>query len=398
MPKPLSSIAKSVTASTTLEIDALFKKMKADGIDVVGFGAGEPDFSTPENIKQATIKALENNNTKYTPADGSLELKQAVCDRLFSDLGVSYKPSQVCCTSGAKHVIYTVLMCLLNPLDEVIIPTPYWVSYSEMVKQAGGTSIFLETTEEDEFKINPSNLDKIITPKTKLLFLNSPSNPSGMVYTKEELRAIADVCVKHDIYVVSDEIYYKLVYDDKEFISFASLGEDIKNLTILIHGVSKSYCMTGFRIGYCLANDEISKTISTYLSHSTSNPTTIAQFGAIEALTGDQTQISSMVTEFSKRRLHLVQRLNAIDGISCLKPEGAFYIMMNMESFIGKTMYDVEICDDQDFAQLFLEKGLVATVPCTGFGSKNYIRWSYATSMTEIDKGVDRLVEFITNA
>ncbi len=398
MPKELSKLAMQVNPSTTLEIDALFKQMKADGIDVVGFGAGEPDFPTPRNIKDAVINALENNFTKYTPVAGTIDLKKAVVSRAKADLGLDYEIDQVVATSGAKHVIYTALMCILDEGDEVIIPTPYWISYSEMVKQARGVSVFVPATEEDNFKVTAEKIEKAITPKTKAVFLNSPSNPTGMLYTKEELEAIARVCVKHDIYVIADEIYYKLVYDKKEFVSFASLGEDVKDITILIHGVSKSYCMTGFRIGYALCNKKLAKVMTNYLSHSTSNACSLSQVGATEALNGDQTQIDAMVVEFEKRRNYIVERINNIDGVSCLKPEGAFYVLMNMSSFVGKKMYGKVIENDSDFAKLFLEKGLVATVPCEGFGAKNLVRWSYATSMEEIKKGIDRLEDFIKNA
>lgn len=393
----LSNIAMSINPSTTLEIDTLFKQMKSDGIDVVGFGAGEPDFETPQNIKQATIDAVLSNKTKYTAVSGINELKNAVCNRLKTDLDIDYSPEQVVVTSGAKHIIYTALMCLLNPQDEVIIPTPYWVSYSEMVKQASGKTVLINTTEKDDFKITAKSLSEKITKKSKILFLNSPSNPTGMVYSREELKEIAEICVKHNIFVIADEIYYKLVYDKKEYVSFASLGDEIKSLTILIHGVSKSYCMTGYRIGYALCDKQIAKVLSNYLSHSTSCACTISQHAAVEALTGDQSQIDDMIIEFENRRNHIVSRINKIDGLSCIKPEGAFYIMMNMESFIGKTLYNVKINDDNDFSKLFLEKGLVATVPCSGFGCKNFIRWSYSTSMQEIDKGVDRLEKFIKN-
>ncbi|MFI3226766.1 MAG: pyridoxal phosphate-dependent aminotransferase [Clostridia bacterium] len=398
MTKSVSRIAMNINPSTTLAIDALFKKMKADGIDVVGFGAGEPDFPTPDNIKQAAINAIVENKTRYSPVSGIPELRQAVCDRLYEDIGIEYDPSQVVVSSGAKHIIYTLLMCLLNNNDEVIIPTPYWVSYSEMVAQARGKCVFLDATEENSFKVTADQIAKVITSKTKVLFLNSPSNPTGMIYSRAEMQAIADLCVKHKIYVISDEIYYKLVYDNKEFVSIASCGEEIKKLAILIHGVSKTYCMTGFRIGYALCNEQIAQIMANYLSHSTSCSCTVSQYAALEALTGDQEQINVMLKEFEKRRDHMVERMNKIEGISCIKPEGAFYIMMNMTPYSGKTMYEKLIHDDNDFAKLFLEKGLVATVPCSGFGCKNYIRWSYATSMEEIDRGLDRLEEFIKNS
>ena len=396
--KPISKIASQIQASTTLVIDAMFKDMKANGIDVVGFGAGEPDFPTPEHIKQAGIMAIENNHTKYTPASGLLDLKKAACRRLLEDNGLSYRPEQICVASGAKHAIYIALMVLCNPGDEVVIAAPYWVSYSEMVRQAGANPVIVAAGEDAHFKITAEQLEAAITPNTKVFMLNSPSNPTGMVYTKEELEAIAAVCVKHNIYVLADDIYSNLVYDNLEYRSIASLGEEIKRRCIVINGVSKSYAMTGWRIGYAVAEPEIIKAMSNYVSHSTSAPSTVSQYAAIEALNGPQEDIEEMRKAFQARRDHLVTRMNEIEGVSCIKPQGAFYVMMNMESFIGKEMYGRKITCDDDFAQLFLEKGLVATVPCSAFAAPGFIRWSYATSMQEIDKGLDRLQSFIKNA
>ncbi len=396
--KPISKIASQIQASTTLVIDAMFKDMKASGIDVVGFGAGEPDFPTPEHIKQAGIMAIENNHTKYTPASGLLDLKKAACHRLRIDNGLEYRPEQICVASGAKHAIYIALMVLCNPGDEVVIAAPYWVSYSEMVCQAGAKPVIVAAGEDAHFKITAAQLEAAITPATKVFMLNSPSNPTGMVYTKDELEAIAAVCVKHNIYVLADDIYSNLVYDNLEYHSIASLGEEIKRRCIVINGVSKSYAMTGWRIGYAAAEPEIAKVMSNYVSHSTSAPSTVSQYAAIEALNGPQEDIAEMRKAFQARRDHLVARMNEIEGVSCIKPQGAFYVMMNMESFLGKEMYGRKITCDDDFAQLFLEKGLVATVPCSAFAAPGFIRWSYATSMQEIDKGLDRLESFIKNA
>lgn len=396
--KPISKIAGNVKASTTLVIDALFKQMKADGKDVVGFGAGEPDFPTPEHIKQAAIAAIENNFTKYTPAAGLLELRNAASFRLKKDCGLEYAPEQIVVASGAKHSVYVALCVLCNPGDEVIIAAPYWVSYSEMVQQAGAEPIIVMAEEAQNFKITAEQLDKAITEKTKAFMLNSPSNPTGMVYTKKELEAIAEVCKKHNIYVIADEIYCNLIYDDLEFVSFASLSEDAKERTIIVNGVSKSYAMTGWRIGYTASNKELAKAMANYLSHSTSAPSTISQHAAITALIGPQEDMHEMRKAFEERRDHLVSRMNQIEGVSCLKPQGAFYVMMNMKAYIGKTMYGKMIESAEDFAELFLEKGLVATVPCTAFAAPGFVRWSYATSMEEIDKGLDRLQEFVQNA
>ena len=396
--KPISKIAAGVQASTTLAIDSLFKQMKAEGKDVVGFGAGEPDFPTPEHIKQAGIEAIENNQTKYTPAAGLMDLRKAACYRLKEDCGLDYEPTQIVVASGAKHSVYIALMTLCNPGDEVVIAAPYWVSYSEMVKQAGAIPVIVAATEEADFKITAEQLDAAITDKTKVFMLNSPSNPTGMVYTKAELEAIAEVCCRHNIYVIADEIYCNLVYDNNEFVSFASLGEDVKERTILVNGVSKSYAMTGWRIGYSASNPQLAKVMANYLSHSTSAPSTISQQAAITALTGPQEDMQVMKQAFEQRRDHLVERMNKIEGVSCIKPEGAFYVMMNMKGFLGKTMYGKVIESAEDFAQRFLEKGLVATVPCTAFAAPGFVRWSYATSLTEIDKGLDRLEAFIKNA
>ncbi|WP_243115137.1 pyridoxal phosphate-dependent aminotransferase [Intestinibacillus sp. Marseille-P6563] len=396
--KPISTIASQVQASTTLVIDSMFKEMKAAGVDVVGFGAGEPDFPTPEHIKQAGISAIESNKTKYTPASGMMELKKAACYRLEQDFGLHYEPSSIVVASGAKHAIYIALMVLCNPGDEVVIAAPYWVSYSEMVKQAGAVPVIVAAGEEQHFKITAEQLEAAITDKTKVFMLNSPSNPTGMVYSRAELQAIADVCVKHNIYVIADDIYTSLVYDGIECTSIATLGEEIKRRCIVINGVSKSYAMTGWRIGYACAEPSIAKIMSNYLSHSTSAPSTISQVAAIEALTGPQEDIEEMRKAFQARRDHLVERMNQIEGISCIKPQGAFYVMMNMKNFLGKTMYGQKIESDTDFARLFLEKGLVATVPCESFAAPGFVRWSYATSMSDIDKGIDRLEQFIKNA
>lgn len=396
--KPISKIAAGVHPSTTLTIDALFKQMKAEGKDAVGFGAGEPDFPTPEHIKQAGIDAIENNLTRYTPAAGLMELRKAASDRLDRDFGLDYAPDQIVVASGAKHSIFIALQTLCDAGDEVVIAAPYWVSYSEMVRQAGATPVVVTAGEEQHFKITAAQLDAAVTEKTKCFMLNSPCNPTGMVYTKEELTAIAEVCTRRNLYVIADEIYCNLVYDNREFTSFASISEDIRERTILVNGVSKSYAMTGWRIGYSASSRYLARVMANYLSHSTSAPSTISQHAAITALIGPQEDMIAMRGAFEKRRDHLVERMNRVPGVSCIKPEGAFYVMMNMKQFMGKTMYGKTIESAEDFAQLFLEKGLVATVPCTAFAAPGFVRWSYATSMQEIDKGLDRLEEFIKNA
>ena len=393
--KPLSILAEAVHASSTMAIDSMYKNMKAQGIDVVGFGAGEPDFPTPDNIKEACIRALNENKTKYTAASGIIELKKAVCQRMKEDCGVDYAPSQVVIASGAKRIVYLTVRALVNPGDEVVIPAPYWVSYSEIVRMCGGIPVIAQTREEDEFKLTPQELDEAITDNTKCVLFNSPSNPTGMMYTREELRALADVCIARDVYIIADEIYYKLVYDGREFVSVAALGEDVKERTILINGVSKSYAMTGWRIGYSLAPEHITKVMSNYVSHSTAAPSTLSQWAAVEALTGPQDTVETMRQAFEARRNYMVDRVNSMELVSCLKPEGAFYIMMNIRKVFGKKCGDVVIDSCDTFASQLLEKGLVAVVPGSGFDAPDYVRWSYATSLENIKEGMDRLEKFL---
>lgn len=394
--KPVSKIAEAVRASTTLAVDSLAKQMKADGLDVVGFGTGEPDFNTPDNINMAGIKAICDGKTKYTPAAGIIPLRKAIAQRLKEDCGVDYDYTQIVVASGAKHSVYIALAAITNPGDEIIIPAPFWVSYYEMVRMVGGTPVIVEAGEEQDFKITAEQLEAAITDKTKCLMLNNPSNPTGMIYSKDELNAIADVCVKHDLYILADEIYYQLIYDGIEFTSIASLGEEVKERTLLINGVSKSYAMTGWRVGYCAANKTLAKIMSNFLSHSTGAPSTISQWASVEALTGPQEGIEAMRLAFLERRDHIVKRINSIPGVSCIKPNGAFYVMMNIEKLVGKTLGGKLIENDDDFAVALLEKALVAVVPCSGFGMKNFVRWSYAASMENIEKGLDRLEKFVT--
>lgn len=394
--KPVSKIAEAVRASTTLAVDSLAKQMKADGLDVVGFGTGEPDFNTPDNINMAGIRAICDGKTKYTPAAGIIPLRKAIAQRLKEDCGVDYDYTQIVVASGAKHSVYIALAAITNPGDEIIIPAPFWVSYYEMVRMVGGTPVIVEAGEEQNFKITAQQLEAAITEKTKCLMLNNPSNPTGMIYSADELRAIADVCVKHDLYILADEIYYQLIYDGIEFTSIASLCDEVKERTLLINGVSKSYAMTGWRVGYCAANKTLAKTMSNFLSHSTGAPSTISQWASVEALTGPQEGIEAMRLAFLERRDYIVKRINSIPGVSCIVPNGAFYVMMNIEQLIGKTLGGKLIENDDDFAVALLEKALVAVVPCSGFGMKNFVRWSYAASMENIEKGLDRLEKFVT--
>lgn len=393
--KAVSKIAEGVHASTTLAVDSLAKQMKEDGYDVIRFGTGEPDFNTPDNINMAAIAAICDGKTKYTPAAGIPALRKAIAKQLQDDCGLSYDYTQIVVASGAKHSVYIALAAITNPGDEIIIPAPFWVSYYEMVKMTGGVPVIVTAGEESGFKVTASQIEAAITDKTKCLMLNNPSNPTGMIYSKDELKSIAEVCVKHDLYILADEIYYKLIYDGIEFTSIASLGDEVKERCLLINGVSKSYAMTGWRIGYCAANKQLAKIMSNYLSHSTGAPSTISQWAAVEAINGPQQSCEEMRKAFEERRDYIVQRMNSIPGVSCIKPNGAFYVMMNIEKLIGRTLGGKLITNDDDFAVAFLESAYVATVPCSGFGMKNFIRWSYATSMDNIKEALDRLEKFL---
>ena len=393
--KELSQCALGVQGSTTLAIDAMFKSMRAKGEDVIGFAAGEPDFNTPESIKQAGIRAIEDNFTRYTPTAGILPLREAVCLRLKEDCGLSYEPKQVVVASGAKSALYAVLRVLANPGDEIIVPAPYWVSYYELIQMVGAVPVIVQTTEETGFKMTAEALQAAVTEKTKALILNNPSNPTGAVYSKAELEVLAEVCVSQDLYVVSDEIYYRLVYGDMTFTSFASLSEQVKERTIVINGVSKSYAMTGWRLGYAAASERIIKPMTNYLSHAASAPSSISQMAAVEALNGSQEPIKEMQQAFENRRNFFVERLNQIEGVSCLKPEGAFYIMMNCGRLFSRELHGKLIETADDFANVFLKIGKVAVVPGTGFGAPNYVRWSYATDFDSICEGLNRLEAFL---
>ena len=393
--KAVSKIAEGVHASTTLAVDSLAKQMKEDGYDVIRFGTGEPDFNTPDNINMAAIAAICDGKTKYTPAAGIPALRKAIAKQLQDDCGLSYDYTQIVVASGAKHSVYIALAAITNPGDEIIIPAPFWVSYYEMVKMTGGVPVIVTAGEESGFKVTASQIEAAITDKTKCLMLNNPSNPTGMIYSKDELKSIAEVCVKHDLYILADEIYYKLIYDGIEFTSIASLGDEVKERCLLINGVSKSYAMTGWRIGYCAANKQLAKIMSNYLSHSTGAPSTISQWAAVEAINGPQQSCEEMRKAFEERRDYIVQRMNSIPGVSCINPNGAFYVMMNIEKLIGRTLGGKLITNDDDFAVAFLESAYVATVPCSGFGMKNFIRWSYAASMDNIKEALDRLEKFL---
>lgn len=390
----LSKKAMGISPSSTLAIDAKFKEMKANGEDVVGFGAGEPDFDTPQHIKDAAIKAITENNTKYTPAAGTVELRKAVAKKFKTENGLDYNFTDIVVSNGAKHSLVNAFTAICNPGDEVIIPAPYWVSYPEMVKLADGVPVIISAKEEANFKITPEQIKAAITDKTKAIVINSPSNPTGMIYTKEELSKIAEIAVEHNIYVISDEIYEHLIYEGKH-VSIASLGDEIKNLTIVINGVSKTYAMTGWRIGFAAANPQIAKIMANVQSHAASNPNAIAQAATVAALEGGMAEVERMKRHFEKRRNFMVERINEMNGVSCLNPHGAFYIMMNIKELIGEELYGRTIKNADDFAELFLNVAKVAVVPCTGFGAPEYVRWSYATSMDNIVEGLERLKKFL---
>ncbi len=392
--KVLTKRAQSIRPSPTLAITAKAKAMQAEGIDIIGFGAGEPDFDTPEHIKQEAIKALSEGFTKYTPTAGIPQLKKAICDRFKKDSGLEYDPSQVIVSCGAKHSIYNIIQVLCEAGDEVLIPSPYWVSYPEMVRVAEATPVFIDTSEKDNFKITPEALLKHITKKTKLLILNSPSNPTGQVYSKVELEAIAKIVVDKGIWVISDEIYDKLVYGGIENVSIASLNPQIKAKTLVVNGVSKSYAMTGWRIGYVAGDKEIVGAMSNLQDHSTSNPVSISQRAALAALTGPQDAVKQMAGEFEKRRNYMVERLNKIPGVSCLMPPGAFYAFPNVSKLYGKSFNGKPIKGSMGLTELLLTESKVAVLPGIPFGADGYLRLSYATSMKNITGGLDRIEEF----
>ena len=392
--KELSRIASAIAPSSTLAINSLANQLRSEGVDVLNFSAGEPDFNTPDHIKAAGIRAIEENKTRYTPAAGVMELRKAVSQGMKDEFGLEYEPSQVCIASGAKHSIYIALAVLLNPGDEVILPAPYWVTYYEAIRMFGGIPVVVDTTEEEGFKLTAEKLSAAITPKTKLLMLNNPSNPTGAVYTRDELIALKDVIVANDIYVMSDEIYNALTYGE-EFVSLPTLGDDIKELTIRVSGVSKAYAMTGWRIGFSATNKTIAKAISSYLSHSTGAPATMSQYAAIEAIYSPKDECEKMRLAFDERRKYFVDRVAKIDGVSCVEPKGAFYIFMNIKDQIGRTIGGRKIETSADFATALLETAHVAVVPGTAFGMDGYIRWSYATDMDTIKRGLDRLEEFL---
>src|SRR5436190_8214822 len=384
----ISQRAASLAPSLTLAIDSKAKQMKADGQDVVGFGAGEPDFDTPQHIKDAAIAALNAGFTKYTPSSGIPELRQAIADKFKRENGLNYKPSQVIVSCGGKHSCYNIILATCQEGDEVIIPSPYWLSYPEMVKLAGAKPVVLPTTDKTEFKMTPEQLRAAITPNTRLMILNSPSNPTGSVYTPEEIKAIGDICVERGVLIMSDEIYEHLLYDGAKHKSVASFSQALYEHTIVVHGFAKAWSMTGWRLGFLAAPEPIAKAIDAVQSHSTSNPTSFAQKGGVAALTGSQEHLPKWLAEYDKRRTYAHQKLNSIPGLSCVNSKGAFYLFPN----ISKTGLK-----SSEFCARLLEEEKVAAVPGIAFGADDYIRISYATSMANLEKGLERIERFCGN-
>ena len=392
----LSNRAMGIAPSPTLAITAKAKQMQSEGLDIISFGAGEPDFDTPDFIKDAAIKSLKSGFTKYTPVGGTLNLKKAIINKLKRDNNLEYKPNEILVSLGAKHSIFNAILATINDGDEVIIPAPYWVSYPEIVKMAGGIPVYISASEDTNFCVTAQQIKAAITPKTKMLILNSPSNPTGGTYTKEMIAEIAKVIVNANILVLSDEIYEKILYGNAKHVSIASLGEDIKKLTITINGHSKAYSMTGWRLGYAAASADIIGAMNNIQGHSTSNPVSFTQVAAEVALNADQGFLTEMVAAFDQRRKYIVAALNAIEGIYCPDPQGAFYVFPNVSKLYGKSINGKEINSSDNFCDFLLEDAKVAVVAGSGFGADNYIRLSYATDIKSIEKGIARIAESVS--
>jgi aspartate aminotransferase len=395
----LAKRARMIGDSPTLAMNARAQEMRRQGVDIISFTVGEPDFNTPAHIGEAGIKAIKDGFTRYTAAAGIPELRQAVVKKMKRDHGLDYKMNQIIISTGAKQALANALQVLADDGDEVIIPAPYWVSYSELVKLAGATPVIVATREEDGFKLTPEQLEENITDRTVALLLNSPNNPTGSVYTREELQGLVEVLKRHSaVYVISDEVYEKLIYDGLEFVSIAQLDEEIKHRTVVVNGVSKSYAMTGWRLGYAAADLEIARAMGKIQSHVTSGTSSISQKAALEALEGVQKPVEAMIKEFARRRDYMVEAINGIPGITCIRPQGAFYIFANVSSYFGRTINGKKITDSLSFAEALLVEAKVATVPGVAFGADDYIRFSYATSMENITGGVKRLADFVALA
>ncbi len=394
--KVLSRRAKEISPSLTLEITAKAKKMKDEGISVIGFGAGEPDFGTPQYIVDAAKEALDRGFTKYTPSAGTVELRKAIARKLEADNDITYAHNQIVVSTGGKQCLFNAIFAMVEPGDEVIIPAPFWLTYPELVKMAGAKPVFVPTLEQNGFKLTAEQLKGAITKHTKMLILNSPNNPTGAVYSKQELESLAKVIVENDIFCISDEIYEKLVYGGEEHVSIASLGADIYNRTVTVNGLSKSYAMTGWRVGYLAAPKMIADAVNSIQSHTTSNPNSIAQYASTAALSDPQGEgfLQRMREAYDERRRYMVERINAIEGVSCNEPKGAFYVFVNVSKLLGKSYKQFPIHDAIDLAQYMLDEG-VAVVPGNAFGADDHIRLSYAISLEDIQEGLDRIERFV---
>jgi len=391
----LSNRAANISPSPTLSIDAKAKQMSASGINVTNFGAGEPDFDTPDHIKEAAINAIHDGRTRYTPVGGIPELKEAIIEKFKSDNDLEYKMQEIVVSAGAKHSLYNAIQVLCQEGDEVILPSPYWVSYLEQIKLAGAKPVIVDTKEENNFKLTGEELAGAVTSRTRLLILNSPSNPTGSVYTREELEALGEIILKNDIMVISDEIYEKLIYDGLTHVSIASLSPELKENTVVINGVSKAYAMTGWRIGYAAAPEPVAKAMTNLQSHSTSNPTSIAQYASVAALTGTQEPLEMMVSQFAARRDAMLEKVESIPGLTCTKPGGAFYLFPNVSAYFGKKYKDKIINNASDLAGILLDEARVAVVPGIAFGSDDFFRLSYATSMENIVTGLEGIARVL---
>ena len=389
----LANRVQTLTPSTTLAITAKANELKAQGVDIIGLGAGEPDYNTPENILQAAYKSMMEGKTKYTPAGGLPALKEAIIEKLKRDQQLTYAPAEVMVGVGAKHVLYTLFQVLLDKGDEVIIPIPYWVSYPEQVKLAEGVPVYIEATASQNYKISPQQLREAITDRTKAVMINTPSNPTGMIYSKEELQELAEVCREKDILIVSDEIYEKLIYGGSEHVSIATLSEDAKNRTIIVNGVSKSHSMTGWRIGYAAGDSKLIKAMTNLASHSTSNPTTTSQYAAIEAYNGPQGAVEEMRQAFESRLKEIFPKLEAIPGFNVIRPQGAFYLLPDVSEAAEKTGF----ASVDEFVEALLTEANVAVIPGSGFGAPSTIRLSYATSLEALNEAVERIGKFVTS-
>lgn len=391
----LSKKANSISPSITLEITGKANELKAQGVNVMSFAAGEPDFNTPKNIIEAAIKAMDDGYTKYTKTSGIVELRKAICKKLHQENNLNYSEEQIVVSTGAKQCLANTFLAILNKGDEVILQNPCWVSYTELIKLADGVPVIVNCDENDGYKLSAKNIEKAVTSKTKAILLNSPHNPTGIVYNKNELEEIAQIAKKYNLIIISDEIYEKLIYDGEEHVSIASLSEDAYERTIVINGLSKTYAMTGWRVGYTASSAKLAKIMSSVQSHMTSNVCSISQYAALEALTGPQDSINMMKNAFEGRRNFMMKKLEEIDEVSFIKPQGAFYIMVNITYFIGKSINGVKINNSIEFAKMLLEEEKVAVIPGAAFGLENFIRLSYATSMEVIEEGLDRIKSFL---